>query len=112
VVEHDVARRDLVDDMAGLVGDLYGAVKAAGPLAQKGPADGDGLVARRFCVRQILAGCIAGQGPAFADMKKVTGHEVGFAALFPSVTRERGVRSCNSLWRNWGSLAALAFAPL
>jgi hypothetical protein len=45
-------------------------------------------------------------------MKKVTGHEVGFAALFPSVTRERGVRSCNSLWRNWGSLAALAFAPL
>jgi hypothetical protein len=112
VGKKNVTRVNFVDDMAGLIGDFDGTVQAAGPFAQKGAAGGDRLDPGGFHIGQILAGCIAGEGGAFTNMEKIAGHELGFAALFPDVTREPGWRSGNTPWRKWGKLAVLAPAPL
>jgi len=94
-VQQDVVSVDLIHDMAGLIGDFDGGTGEALAFVHQGPAGDDGSFPRGFHVRKFLAICIAGKVGAFADMEKIAGHGLGFAALFPFVTHERGQRSRN-----------------
>jgi hypothetical protein len=83
-MKQDVAGIDLIHHMAGLVGDFDAAVVERAAMQQlfaQYLADAvDRFLPRRLGVGQFLAFFVPVEGLAFADMKEVFGHGVGFAA--------------------------------
>ena len=82
IAKQNVTGVDLIHDMAGLVDNLDGAMQQVGTFAHQDATCGDGGLPRGFRIGQFLAIAVPGEGGAFANVKEITGHELGFAELF------------------------------